>query len=98
MLNSCDNRPERTKLSQGVMYASLTTLVNRHQMRFIGWGVGGDVNHYNCISLDFEIFHPLSKNEGRKILIDSVEELLKEINAKSELQPFLKNSPLLMMM
>ena len=36
---------------------------------------------------------PVSKDRLREILVDSVEELLKQINADEELRPFLKNYP-----
>ena len=89
----CDNRSERAKLAHSAMYKTLLILENRYQMKFIGWSEGADDHHYNHLGLNFDVFHILSKDEGRKMLIDGVEELLKQINATLELQPFLNPAP-----
>ncbi len=89
----CDSRSERAKLAHQAMYNAASTLENRYQMKFIGWSEGADEVHYKRMGLNFQVFRVLSKSEGRKMLIDSVNELLKEINTLSELQSFLNPAP-----
>ncbi len=68
-------------------------MVNRYQIQQIGFGEGGDKKYYKSISLSFNVYRILSKDEGRKILLGCTEELLKEINSNLELLPYLLPSP-----
>lgn len=89
----CDKRSERAKLAHRAMYKAAVILENCYQMKFMGWSESTDEQHYNNMGIDFQIFRVLSKDEGREILTDCVEELLKEINSTPELQRFLNPSP-----
>ncbi len=89
----CDNRTESEKLARRAMHKTAVILEKRHQMKFIGWSEGGDEHYYNNVGLNFKVFRVLSKEEGRIMLIDGVEELVKEFNATPELQPFLNPAP-----
>lgn len=93
VLGGCDNRTEDTKMVHKAVYNVARTLNNRYQLHYIGLSEAGDKEHYKKIGLDFEMFRIISKDEGRKILIDCVEELLKEINSNPQLQPYLQPSP-----
>ncbi|HEV8052861.1 MAG TPA: hypothetical protein VGP47_10235 [Parachlamydiaceae bacterium] len=67
-------------------------LAKRHNMRIFGLG-GGMADCVNFLGLDFQIQGPLSKEQLRRILIDSVQELLKAVNSDEQIRPFLKNYP-----
>lgn len=75
------------------MNNTIKTLEHRYMMNSMGYSEQGDERHYNKIGLQFQIFRPLSKDEGRKILIDSAEELLTAINTTPEMLSFLEPSP-----
>lgn len=92
-LASCDNRKEEEKLAHSAMNKTKLTLENRYNLKSVGWSEGGDSGFYKRIGLHFRIYRIITKDEGRKILIDGVGELLKEINAVPQLQPFLNPSP-----
>ena len=89
----CDSRSEREKLAHNAMLNTISTLESRYDLKRIGSSEGADKLYYNSIGLYFQVFRELSKDEGRKILIDSIEELLKEINSDSQLQQFLVTIP-----
>lgn len=67
-------------------------LAKRHSMKISGIS-GGMADCVNMLGLDFQIQGPLTKDELRRILINSVLELLKAINENEEIRPFLKNYP-----
>jgi hypothetical protein len=92
-LGGCDNRSEKAKMMHKAVYNASKTLNARHQMRYIGISEAGDKNHYKEVGMFFEIFRVVSKEESRKIMIDCVEELLREINSNPQLLPHLQPSP-----
>ncbi|MBA2726769.1 MAG: hypothetical protein H0U49_01165 [Parachlamydiaceae bacterium] len=69
------------------------TIQNRSQLHFIGFGESGNKTHYYKVSLSFNIFRVLTKDEGRKLLITCKEELLSAINLNTKLLPYLQPSP-----
>jgi hypothetical protein len=92
-LGGCDGRSEKAKMAHKAVYNAVKTLNNRNQLHYIGIVEAADKQHYKKIGLEFELFRVVSKDEARKILIDSAEELLKEINSSPQLQPYLQPSP-----
>lgn len=67
-------------------------LASKYKMEWNGTG-GGMMGGVNMLSISFDIFRPLEKNEARKILVDCVEIYLKAINENEEIRPHLKNYP-----
>jgi hypothetical protein len=52
----------------------------RYQLHYAGMLEGGDEKHYNEVGMYFQIFRTITKDEGRTMLVESVEELLNELN------------------
>ncbi|HEV8052733.1 MAG TPA: hypothetical protein VGP47_09570 [Parachlamydiaceae bacterium] len=72
--------------------ATAHKLAKRYNMRISGI-TGGMADCVNLLGLDFQIQGPLSKEQLRRILIDSVQELLNAVNLDDQIRPFLKNYP-----
>ena len=53
----------------------------------------GGENYYTKVGMHFQIFRPLTKNEGRKMLLEIAQVLLNELNLNSQLEPYLKPYP-----
>jgi hypothetical protein len=88
-----DKRPEKVKNVYKTVYKAADVLKNRYGLRYIGISVSSHKKLYTVIGASFQILRPLSKEEGRKILVDSAQELLHQINSNLELQPYLDPSP-----
>lgn len=67
-------------------------LSKKHSMDFFGVR-SGMMEQVNMLGLLLEIRHPLDREEARKLIIDSVEELLAAVNDNKEIRPYLKNYP-----
>lgn len=91
-LRECDDRPDHVKLVHRIMQNITVKLEHQFPLRYIGRSVSANENYYKEIGLMFQIFRVISKDEGRKILIDAVEDLLEQLNAapllKEHLQPY----------
>jgi hypothetical protein len=68
-------------------------LKERYQLRYVGIAESGGKDYYTLIGTRFQLFRIVSKEEGRRILVDSTEELLKNINSNPAFLPHLKPSP-----
>lgn len=96
-LRGCiDNRTEREKIADHMMKNVSNVLKKRHQLKKVGWSRGGDKNNYKTMGLYFDHYGVMSKDEGRRMLIDSARELLNDINSDQLLLPFLQPSPFTM--
>ncbi len=92
-LGGCDKRSEKAKMVHRAVYKTAETLNNRFQIRYVGISEAGGENYYKEVGLHFELFRIISKEEGREIIVNCAEELLKEINSNPQLLPYLKPSP-----
>ncbi len=90
---NCDGHSKKAKLAHQAMSNTIKTLEDRYQLHPVAISEAADDHFYTEIGLQFQIFHPLNKEEGRKILIDSAEELLKEINSMPGMLQYLQPSP-----
>lgn len=88
-----DSRPEGVKLVHRALYNVSKILKGRYQLYYIGMAEAGTEEHYTKIGIELQIFHLLSKDEGRKMLLDAIEVLLKELNSNPKILPYLKPSP-----
>lgn len=68
------------------------TLAKRHNMFAVGEG-GRMLFEIEILSLSFRVDRYLTKEEGRLIAVDCVEEFLKNINKDERIRPYLKNYP-----
>jgi len=92
-MTRCDSLKEDEIIARRLMYRVIDVLESRYQLRYIAYSEAGDKNGYKKIGLDFNRFGKMSKDEGRKIIIDCVNVLLNEINSDPKLQPFLIDKP-----
>lgn len=92
----CDDRSENDKMIENIFYNTSKVLKDRyhiHEMSSRTSGIVGTPYYFEVLGLGFSSYRVLSKDEGRKMLIDCAETLLKEINSNLNLLPFLKPSP-----
>ena len=92
-VKACDNRSEKAKIAHPIMFKVIDLLENRYHLRYAGREESSDKGAYKTIGLLFNKFGKMSKDEGRKTIIDCVNVLLNEINSDPKLQPFLINKP-----
>src|ERR1700733_4953817 len=92
-ITRCDSLKEDEIIARRLMYRVSDVLKSRYQLRYVGYSEAGDKNGYKKIGLLFNKFGKMSKDEGRKTIIDCVNVLLNEINSDPKLQPFLINKP-----
>lgn len=93
----CNSKPKHisppyVEMASKIRGTTAQKLAKRHNMNIFGIG-GGMADCVNFLGLDFLIQGPLSKEQLRRILIDSVQELLKAVNGNEEIRPYLKNYP-----
>ncbi|NGX43759.1 MAG: hypothetical protein K940chlam7_02061 [Chlamydiae bacterium] len=98
VLFSCDDgSPTNDKFSIGhaILGNVNKTLSSRHNMNMGGFreATHRDDKKYKTMGLCFQIQRPVSKEEGRKLLIDCAEELLSQINTHPDFQQFMHEYP-----
>lgn len=84
--------PRYVILAEEIRYEVAMSLSKKFQM--VPVGEGGSL--YNCVRglfLAFNIRGPLSKDQLRKILVNSVEEFVVAVNSNEEIRPYLKVYP-----
>ncbi|MFZ0565166.1 MAG: hypothetical protein WAM28_03175 [Chlamydiales bacterium] len=81
----------REKAVNKALARNAKILAKKYHMNPVGNTVampGGDIQY---LELEFQIHGPLSKNEIRKVLINSAHDFLADLNSDSELCSYLKN-------
>jgi hypothetical protein len=96
VLKGCDNRTEDAKMVHRAMYNVSRKMEERYQLHYAGMVEGGDEKHYNEVGMYFQIFRTITKDEGRTMLVESVEELLNKLNSNPQLEPYLQPYPFTM--
>ncbi len=84
--------PKYVVLAQEIRYEVAIRLAKKFQMVPIGEG-GALCDCVKELFLAFNIQGPLSKDELRNILVDSVEEFIVAVNSNEEIRPYLKVYP-----
>lgn len=90
--NSKHISPPYVEMASKIRSEIAQKLAKRYNMKIFGIG-GGMADCVNFLGLDFQIRGPLTKEQLRRILIDSVQELLNAINENEQIRPYLKNYP-----
>lgn len=91
----CDKISESNKVSESdkaefrLIYRMIKKLGDRHELRYAGRSVSFDKGVYKKLGLDFQICKILSKDEGRKMLIECSQEFLKEIHTDPAMQDYI---------
>jgi len=93
ILNGSSNReqiPESDKIALNIIDQTINILSPKYDMDPIGFGMNGKFEH---LSIEFQIFRPLKKDEARVMLMDCVEVFLNNINSNEAIRPHLKDYP-----
>jgi hypothetical protein len=92
-ITNCETLKEDEIIARKIMYRVSDVLESRYQLRYGGYSEAGDKTGYTEMGLFFNKFGKVSKDEGRKMMVDCVNEFLKEINSDPKMQPFLITKP-----
>ncbi|WP_044882040.1 hypothetical protein [Neochlamydia sp. EPS4] len=92
LLNSYEE-PEQAKFVGDILNNVSKKLQKKYSMRTIGTGIGMPDGVVTMLALSFEKTGPLSREEGRRIIVDCVQEMLQIINTHERIRPHLKNYP-----
>ena len=90
-----DPLKEHEKAAYSVMHKVSEILKTRHQLYYSGRIESGGKNGYYVMGLNYDHFGKITKDEGRKMIIDSVNTFLQEINSDPKLQKYLLKKPFL---
>jgi hypothetical protein len=80
------------KMADIITNRVIEKLTKRYNMRVIGLGAGM-ADAVNIIGISFQIVGPLPKDELRMILVNTIRELLDELNSDEKIRPYLKSYP-----
>jgi len=90
-LNGCTKKSGEEKMINDVMKKVSQILKNRYSLELAGIKIAAPAPQKKIITLglSFDVYRLISKDEARRILVDSTKELLNEINSKltSYLEP-----------
>jgi hypothetical protein len=92
-ITNCETLKEDEIIARKIMYRVSNVLESRYQLRYAGYSEAGDKTGYTKMGLIFNRFGKMSKDEGRKMMVDCMNEFLKEINSDPKMQPFLITKP-----
>ena len=84
-----DEFSEQDKAKIHLLYRMIRRLGDRHELHYTGRSGSSDNGIYKKLGLSFQIFKTLSKDEGRKLLIDCSQEFLKEIHSDPAMQDYI---------
>ena len=98
LLFSCENDPpanDKSSIAHAILGNVNKTLSSRHNINMGGIieATHRDDKKYKTMGLCFQVRRPVSKEEGRKLLIDCAEELLSQINTHPDFQQFMHEYP-----
>jgi len=85
--------PEDEQAVGNILQKIAKHLEIKYSMQAAGTNVGMPDGIVELLGLDFQINHILTKDEARKILIESGEFFLSTVNADTAIRPYLKNYP-----
>ena len=91
--NKYDYHPtEKQKLANSIRKKMAVQLEN--ELDLIPCGTAGQMlDQIKMLGLAFDYHNSLTIDEGRKLLISSVEKFVSEVNANEDIRPFLDNYP-----
>jgi hypothetical protein len=91
--NSDYQTPKSEQAVNKILNQTANILKHRYNMKPIATNVAMPGGIVKLLGLDFQLLGPLEKEKIRNILIDSAQELLKNINADAEIRPYLESYP-----
>ncbi len=94
LLSSCfENQNEYMRYANRVTNEVINILIQRHNLEAIQFGGGSMRECIQDLSLTFEIERPKTKEELRRIMVDSLETFLNVINNDKQVRPYLITYP-----
>lgn len=84
--------PVYIKISDKLVSQYIKKITSEKNIRFIGEG-GSMMRDVKMLAVSFETEEPMHISNGRKLIIDCVNELLDMVNADEKIRPFLHNYP-----
>jgi len=89
-----NGQSKEEKTMQKIMNEVIFQLEDRNQLRNIGLGVSSTPNGcYQSVSLTFNVYRPIKKEEARKMLLDAAQFFCKKINSNEEIKAYLEPYP-----
>lgn len=85
--------PEDEQVVGNVLQKIAKQLEIKYFMQAVGTNVGMPSGIVKLLGLDFRVYRVLTKEEARKILIESAELFLAVVNSDEAIRPYLKNYP-----
>ena len=89
-----DKPSERSKLTDKIKAVTAKEIHKRFELRCIGTG-GGDAHDVSMLFMAFKSYEPFDIQRGRKLIVDCVNEYLKNVNENEQVRPYLHNYPFL---
>ena len=86
---------EKEKTVWAVSLQTAKEFKDKYDLQFIGIGQSGDDKLLKSLRLSFILDKILSKDEGRKLVLNCVKKLLDNVNGLKKNQPFLIDTPFL---
>jgi hypothetical protein len=87
------NISDAEKCVNKIIAESSRTLSKRHKMRCVGTSASMPWNTVRGVGLRFQIVGPLTQDQLRPILIDCTNEMVRLVNANTEIRPYLASYP-----
>lgn len=86
------SRSQHAKESDRIVNSFVKELKKKENVSLFGYG-GAFMKDVEEIDIDLSVYKFVDINEARKMLVSSVEDLLKKINSDSKIRPYLHNYP-----
>ena len=84
--------PDYEKIADGITVKTAEKLEQEHGLILVG--IGGQMMHdIQMMSMSFFLYHEVSLEEARKLIVYSVEEYLSNINSNEKIRPYLHEYP-----
>jgi len=80
------------KIVDNIMSRASKRLVKKHNLRLIGIHEGM-IGCVKMMGFSFQVFRPISKNEARAMVVDSVQDFLTDINQDEKIRQYLEVYP-----
>lgn len=88
-----DDQPKPVKMTAELQKKVMKSLAKKHQMEPSSVEYGMPEGVVSTLGAGFHIYRPLSQEEIRLIVVDSVQTYIKAVNEEEALRPYLKNFP-----
>lgn len=85
-----DENSEADQLMGKIIDQTVQEIKKEYGFFPIGVGMSGG---FRGVSISFHVYHPLEKNEARKIVFDCAQKLLRNIQSSEKIQPYLETQP-----